>query len=101
MTRFLDMGVLDNDWWIRADPVHLQADRDRLILVDAAALDLTQDEANRLAAELQEPYRADGWLLKAPRPERWYLKPPTAPQITTTALPDVVARNIQQYLPRG
>jgi hypothetical protein len=101
VTRFLDMGVIDNDWWIRADPVHLQADRDRLILVDAAALKLTQDEAHRLLAEIQESYRTDGWLFKAPRPERWYLKPPAAAQITTTALPEVVARNIQQYLPAG
>ncbi len=34
VTRALDLGVIDKGWWLRADPVHLRADRDRLILAD-------------------------------------------------------------------
>jgi hypothetical protein len=101
VTRVLDLGVVDNGWWLRADPVHLAPRRDQLVLSDNHALDLTQDETNGLVAEIMEVYEQDGWMLKAPRPSRWYLKPPRAPKITTTALADVVGSDIHPYLPRG
>lgn len=101
VTRVLDMGVIDNGWWLRADPVHLHPERDRLILTDSQMLDITQDEAGRLAAEIMEVYKADGWLLKAARPGRWYLKPPRAPKMTTTPLPETVGHDIHPYLPQG
>jgi hypothetical protein len=101
VTRVLDLGVIDKGWWLRADPVHLQPQRDRLILLDTQAVSLSQDEANRLAAELIEAYGEEGWLLKAPRPGRWYFKPPRTPRIITTPLPQVVGKDIHPYLPQG
>lgn len=101
VTRVLDLGVVDKGWWLRADPVHLVPDRDRLILTDASRLDVTQDEASALVAEIAEIYKSDGWAIKAPRPGRWYLKPPRAPKLLTTPLADVVGRDIHPYLPQG
>ena len=101
VTRVLDMGVVDNGWWLRADPVYLRPDRDRLLLADDALLQLTQAEADQLSAELIETYATDGWILKAARPDRWYLKPPSVPQIRTAPLPSVVGHNVQDYLPQG
>lgn len=101
VTRALDLGVIDKGWWLRADPVHLRPDRDRLILFDTQAVPLTQEEANELAAEVADAYVADGWLLKAPRPGRWYLKPPRAARILTTPLPQVIGKDIHPYLPQG
>ena len=101
VTRMFDMGVIDNDWWLRADPVHLSLDRDRLILADARKLEVTQEEAGRLVAEILEVFTSDGWLLKAPHPERWYLKLARAPNLTTTPLSQVVGRDIHGFLPRG
>lgn len=101
VTRMLDMGVIDNDWWLRADPVHLSLEGDRLILTDAQRLNVTREDANRLVAEIMEVFSADGWLLKAPRPERWYLKPARIPKITTTSLSRVAGRDIHPFLPCG
>lgn len=101
VTRVLDMGVIDQGWWLRADPVHLQPERDRLILSDNHVLAITPEEADGLAAEIMEAYGADGWLLKAARPGRWYLKPLRTPRIVTTPLPQVVGRDIHPYLPQG
>lgn len=101
VTRALDLGVIDKDWWLRADPVHLRPERDRLVLFDTQAVPLSQEEATRLAAEISEAYGADGWLLKAPRPGRWYLKPPHAARIVTTPLPEVAGKDIHPYLPQG
>jgi len=101
VTRMLDMGIIDNDWWLRADPVHLSLERDRLILAEADSLSITPDETSRLVAEIMEVFATDGWLLKAPRPERWYLKPARVPEITTTPLSQVVGKDVQAFLPRG
>ncbi|MBI3898649.1 MAG: hypothetical protein HY308_10185 [Gammaproteobacteria bacterium] len=101
VTRALDVGVIDKGWWLRADPVHLRPERDRLVLVDTQVIALAQDEATRLAAEVAAAYTHDGWVLKAPRPGRWYLKPPRAAKILTTPLADVVGRDIHPYLPKG
>lgn len=101
VTRMFDMGVIDNDFWLRADPVHLSLDRDRLILAGAQKLEVTQEEAARLVAEIMEVFATDGWLLKAPHPERWYLKPARAPKLTTSSLSQVVGRDIHGFLPRG
>ena len=101
VTRALDLGIIDKGWWVRADPVHLRPERDRLVLFDTQTVALSQEEAARLSAELAESYAAEGWLLKAPRPGRWYLKPPRAARITTTPLAQVVGKDIHPYLPQG
>ena len=99
VTRVADMGVIDREWWIRADPVYLEPGRDSLML--RTGLDLTLEEASQLVAELNESLSQDGWLLKAPRPHRWYLKPPAAPTIRTTPLAAVVGRDVHPLLPQG
>ncbi len=93
------MGIVDREWWIRADPVNLEPTRNGLVL--QAGLGLNQDETDRLVAELSAALAHEGWQLKAPRPERWYLKPPAAPAITTTPLARAMGRDVQTLLPQG
>jgi hypothetical protein len=59
--------------WLRADPVHLRADRDRLILVPGQAFSLTAAEGEALAATLAPlltgkftlfPLQAGYWCLR-------------------------------------
>ena len=101
LTRALDVGLPDAGWWLRADPVHLRISRDRLILIDALQLDISQDEADQLVAIILKVFAADGWMLEATRPQRWYLKPAQIPEMTTTALFDTVGRDIHPRLPQG
>jgi len=101
VSRMHDMGVIDNDWWLRADPVHLSLEQDRLILTDARKLDITPDEANRMVAEIMEVFTTDGWLLKAPRTDRWYLKPASAPMLSTALLSQTIGRDVHPFLPSG
>lgn len=101
VTRIVDAGVVDKEWWMRADPVHLHASANGLILTDAGELRLTPQDASALVAELMEIFTADGWLFKAAHAERWYLRPLTPPTIQTHALPDVIGRDIHPFLPYG
>ena len=101
VTRILDMGVVDSEWWFRADPVHLVARRDGLVLVPGGLLDLPLDEAQRLCEELGQHYEAEGWLLRAPHPWRWYLRPPRVPDVQTTPLALAVGHDVHACLPTG
>jgi hypothetical protein len=101
VTRVHDMGVLDNSWWMRADPVHLLPHQDGLLLPDRGRLQLSQEEADSLVGEIMTVFADDGWVLKAPSPERWYLKPRDVPDIRTTPITSVVGSDIRPYLPAG
>lgn len=101
LTRVLDMGVVDNAWWIRADPVHLVPQRDTLVMAASDDLAIDQREANQLVREILEVFSDDGWVLKAPCPNRWYLQPVDPPDISTTPVDDVVGKNIYPALPDG
>ncbi len=100
-TRFSDCGISDSNWWIRADPVHLEPHGTGLVLSGNEMLDLTQSEAERLAVELREIFTADTWLLETPRPERWYLRAPAAQRIKTHSPDEIRGRDVGNYLPSG
>ncbi len=102
LTRLVDGGELDEGgWWLRADPVHLRADMRAVFLVDARALAIEPDEAGALVAAFNQTFREDGLRLIAPHPDRWYLRLPADPGITTRALCDAVGRDITSLLPQG
>lgn len=71
--------------WLRADPVHMRIERDHIQLFDHHTFELEQAEADALVAALNSHFAADGIVLQAPHPTRWYAriraaeKPDTAP----------------------
>ena len=67
----LDTG---NDWWLRADPVHLQMQRSSTRVLAAPALTLSNIEADALAASLNTHFSADGIAITAAHPTRWYIR---------------------------
>jgi hypothetical protein len=96
-----EAGIYPRAGWLRADPVCLQADRDRLILFDSGFLVIQQDEADAIVAEINRVLGGEGWSLHAPHPERWYLHLSDRPRLRTTPLCRVTGRDIRPYLPRG
>lgn len=101
VTRVLDMGVVDNAWWIRADPVHLMPVGDGLVLSAGDSLTISQAEADQLIGEILDVFSGDGWVLKAPQPDRWYLQLIDAPDMLTTPVSSVAGRNIYPAMPAG
>ncbi len=91
----------DAGCWMHADPVYLQADRDRVLLFDARHLKIDSEQARRLADEVEAYYADDGWRLELVHPERWYLRLPGPPALRTQPLEALVGRHIEPYLPEG
>ena len=60
-------------YWMRADPVHLRADRDRVLLYPSQGFALTAEEAEPLAAALDAHYAGE-FFFAALRPDVWCLR---------------------------
>lgn len=88
--------------YLRADPVYLQADRDRLVLFDAHTEEtLTAEEIGQLLAELNQFYAEEGLIFTAPHPKRWYVQLAEPPEITLYSVNDATGHDIRNYMPTG
>jgi hypothetical protein len=101
VTRQWEAGDAGGYWWLRADPVHLRADRDRIVMLGNRVLDIAVEECNDIAAELNQHFAGEGWKLEAPNVRRWYLRLDKDPQINTDGLPEVIGQDIVDHMPRG
>ncbi len=101
VSRLADIGGDADGWWMRAAPVFLKPDGDRLLLFDSQELDIQRSEAEQLATLFNEHYRERGWRIEVGHPRRWYLRLASAPQVQTFPLSEVVGRNIDSFLPGG
>ncbi len=96
-----DGGDPAGDVWMRADPCHLRADRDRLVLADAATFEVGRNEAEALAQALNEHFGVDGMTFYPMQPERWYVRLQNMPALHTTPLVAARGRDIDALLPAG
>ena len=96
-----DGGEPGDACWLCADPVHLQVNRDQLVLADSGPLGLDIEEAAALVAALNLHFNADGMVFQAHHPDRWYLRLPAAVDLSCTPLFDAAGRSIDTLLPTG
>ena len=84
--------------WLRADPVHLHLQRDRLLLAGVLP---GADEAAQFCASLNEHFAGQGMEFFAPHPQRWYVRLDALPRIRTTPFSAVLGCNVRHALPTG
>ncbi len=101
VTLMADGGEPGSAYWLRADPVHLRATRDKLMLADSGAFQINQLEAEACAAAFNAHFQADGMTLYPLRPDRWYLKLDHTPQLITQPVSAATGKHIDPYLPAG
>ncbi|MCG8380062.1 MAG: hypothetical protein MI865_11390 [Proteobacteria bacterium] len=101
VSRLSDDNQHPDGFWLRADPVHVSADRDGLILIDNNRFVLNQRDALALAADINfllKPYELE---LEVPVPYRWYLKMNAGLEFKTTPLDSIVGQDILPFMPIG
>ena len=84
-------------YWLRADPVHLSVNRDRIVLLDASQLDVTAVESTALVASMQAHFESDALTFSAPHPRRWYIASDKPFAIRTHCVSAVRGRNVADY----
>ena len=101
ITLAYDGGDAGDHYWLRADPVHLTPQRDRLTLLDASVLNPDAEDAAELIAVLNRHFAGEGLVFQAPHPARWYLLAPRTPRLATRELTLAAGRDIADALPAG
>ena len=93
-------GDPGDDYVLCADPVHLAADRDTVLLVQTID-DLSQGDAETLVRMLDRHFAGDGLHFEAVRPGAWFARRRQPAGLVTTP-PDVArGRDLMANLPRG
>jgi hypothetical protein len=90
-----------SDFWLSADPVHLQANRNQLILIAPESLSITDTEAVSLCTALNRHFATDHMTFLAPQPHRWYLKTDRPARIHTSSLSRTAGHDVDRMLPEG
>jgi len=99
--RLADGGAADTNYWLRADPVHLAPDRDQLVLMPPAVLEVTREETRALAKAFDVTYAGEGWSLEFPHPEHGYLKAPKSLDVVTHDPEPFVGGPVLAAMPTG
>lgn len=69
----IDANAAREGEWLCADPVHLRFHHERIVLADAGAFEISDDEAATLVADLNREFANVGSIHTATA-RRWYLK---------------------------
>ncbi len=94
-------------YWLCADPVHFQLQRDYFSLSYPAPLALTAMESESLLETLNRHFLQDGLHFFSTRSSfsshsgRWYLRLEETPKIRTSLAMNVVGRDVITFLPQG
>lgn len=94
----LDVG---DAYWLRADPVHLQLQRDSFSLSEPVPLQVQREHAVLIIASLNEHFSHDGMTFMMGSSGAWYLRLAMPPEIQTTLPSVALGRNIFQHMPQG
>ena len=96
-----DIEFISKSYWLRADPINLQPDRDTALLAGYEELALTQDEADKLVSKINEHFSDEPWQLYTFSPHRWYLRLDNSVNLKTTPLAKVLGEDINAFIPTG
>ena len=89
------------DYWVRLDPVHLRAERSRLLLVTLPPGDIAPHEADALRAALAAHLAQEGYALHAAQAQRWYLRSPRPLDLLTRPPQRCAGTLDEHHLPAG
>jgi hypothetical protein len=101
LTLTIDGGEIGDAYCLRADPVHLKMQRDRLLLIENALFDVSADDAQALVSSLNQHFAAEGIAFYTRDPKRWYAKVPRQPKLVTRSMSEVAGNDVDAFLPTG
>jgi hypothetical protein len=101
LTLTIDGGESADAYWLRADPVHLKMQRERLLLIENGLFDLSVDDAQALVSSLNQHFAAESIAFYMKHPKRWYVNVPRQPKLVTRSMSEVAGNDVDRFLPTG
>ncbi|TMH57710.1 MAG: phosphoglycerate mutase [Betaproteobacteria bacterium] len=99
-TLLADGGAPERNYWMRADPVHLQVGRDSLGLADSTSFDVSRAESEALVEALNRHF-GQTMLFHPLQPARWYVRLQKTPDMQTTPAAAARGAALDEKLPSG
>lgn len=93
--------AVGDDYWLRADPVHLLLQRDSFSLNEPVPLQVEREHADLIIASLNRHFADDGMTFCIGDSGAWYLRLNSLPDMQTTLPAVALDRNIYQFMPQG
>ena len=84
--------------WGLLTPAHWQLGRDRIVMLDPAALQLDEDESRTLFDALRGLFESDGFTTAWGAADRWYVGHAGLEGVATASVDRVVGRNVDDWL---
>ncbi|RNF85440.1 phosphoglycerate mutase [Montanilutibacter psychrotolerans] len=101
VSRQLDVGDAAMSSWVRADPAYVRPDiNGARLLAYGRALGLTAADTDALLPALKPLFGDAGFLIDAPRPDRWYLRLPLGAKLPVFTAPEAaLGEDLFEHLP--
>ncbi|MDR2877020.1 MAG: hypothetical protein LBV36_03130 [Chromatiales bacterium] len=96
-----ETGERHAGFWLRADPVHIQAGIDKAVMLGSAMLALSQHEAVENCAQIAAQMNEEGLAPRALAPLRWYQRWPHVPRVRFSPLPETLGGDLYPHMPQG
>lgn len=96
-----DVTISSDAYWLRADPINMQPDRDTVLIAAHEGIALTQDEADKLVEHINQHFVDEPWQLYAFAPHRWYLCIEQQADLKTHSLSKVLGEDVNSFMPTG
>lgn len=94
--------VVGSDYWLRADPAHLQMQRDSFSLAEPTPVPMDASELQFLVSSLNAHFQQDlNMKFEQGRSGACYLRLLQDPQIKTSVPSAAIGKNIFQFMPQG
>ncbi len=101
LTRYGITSKIAKGFYLAADPVHLRADVQQVILFDAGQLAIKEPEATALVALFNDHFEGRGVWLEMNALQHWHLRLAKPAHIRTHPLRYVMGKSISAYLIEG
>ncbi len=102
LSHKLIKGTGEKDlFYLCADPVYIQPDLNSVVLLAHEELELSLDDAGKLAAAINAHFVDENWSLEVLSPHRWLMKLERFPALETTPLAQIQQQSISHDLPQG
>jgi len=92
---------LNQEYWLRADPVHLRIEQNHIMLADNHIFQISHEEAVQFTDTINHFLADDRIKILPLHPYRWYLCLQSPPEIQTHTLNTATCSNINDLMPTG
>ena len=99
-TLLADGGSPGRDFWMRADPVHLEVGNRAVVLAGDPAPGVSRTEAEALTGHLNRHF-GEAMRFHPLDPGRWYVRMQPMPEVQTTPPSTARGKEIEAHLPSG